>query len=532
MPDRDDEPLRALDGWVVLGLVALTVALGAAVTVFGVTGVYHDDGIYVASARALAQGHGYRVASLPGTPLQTKYPPIYPALLAALTWIWPRFPADLALLHAANLLIAGIAVGASYAYLVRWGYAARGTAGLAGLLVATSATFLWYAGMLLSEMTYLLLLVLALWWLEAVLAAPTVRRRDLVGLGVCLALPFACRVIGLVAPLAVGLGLVVLRRRRDLPWVGLGAALVAGSWAGWVAWSLHREPAVPAYYTRYAHPLAASLQVPVNNALHLLFDPGLLLLGGVYGWVGHGWVGVFGLVAVALGALPIAWAVVQARRGRLVLPALLLAYFAVLLIYPWPPIRYLVPVQPFLFAGALWVAGRGPRWAPRATAALAVLLAALGMAATIDLGRLSHARGYPAVPFSAPETTPRWASWQHVFAWIDQHTAPDAVIACPLDPVIYLYTGRHAFRPFHHRSTALFYGAQGPPLGPPEEMAQILRRGGADYLATGAFPGFAEAPYFARQVVEATRRGWLVPVWADPEDGRFAVYAVHLSGEP
>ena len=60
-------------------------------------GFYHDDSIYWVSARSLAMGDGYRIESLPGQPYQTKYPPLYPALLAGIWKINPQFPANLPL---------------------------------------------------------------------------------------------------------------------------------------------------------------------------------------------------------------------------------------------------------------------------------------------------------------------------------------------------------------------------------------------------------------------------------------------------
>ena len=58
-------------------------------------GIRHDDGIYWVCARSLALDQGYRIASLPAQPNQTKYPPLYAWLLS---WIWrarPSFPANL-----------------------------------------------------------------------------------------------------------------------------------------------------------------------------------------------------------------------------------------------------------------------------------------------------------------------------------------------------------------------------------------------------------------------------------------------------
>jgi hypothetical protein len=48
-------------------------------------GHFHDDSIYWVCARSLASGSRYRIASLPGEPYQTKYPPLYPGLLS-LVW--------------------------------------------------------------------------------------------------------------------------------------------------------------------------------------------------------------------------------------------------------------------------------------------------------------------------------------------------------------------------------------------------------------------------------------------------------------
>jgi hypothetical protein len=41
-------------------------------------GAYHDDAVYLVSAKALADHSGYRIVSLPEQPFQTKYPPVFP----------------------------------------------------------------------------------------------------------------------------------------------------------------------------------------------------------------------------------------------------------------------------------------------------------------------------------------------------------------------------------------------------------------------------------------------------------------------
>ena len=60
-------------------------------------GHLHDDAIYFVSAKSIAEGHGYRILSLPGEPYQTKYPPLFPMLLALVWKVRPDFPGNLPL---------------------------------------------------------------------------------------------------------------------------------------------------------------------------------------------------------------------------------------------------------------------------------------------------------------------------------------------------------------------------------------------------------------------------------------------------
>ncbi len=62
----------------------------------------HDDGIQYLTGKSLAQGSGYRIASLPENPAETKYPPLFPLYLSMVWRINPSFPANLRL---ASLLL-------------------------------------------------------------------------------------------------------------------------------------------------------------------------------------------------------------------------------------------------------------------------------------------------------------------------------------------------------------------------------------------------------------------------------------------
>ena len=74
-------------------------------------GRFHDDSIYLSSAKALADGQGYVMPSVPGEPPQTKYPPLITFLTAAnLCWSadwFGRFHDDSIYLSSAKALADG-----------------------------------------------------------------------------------------------------------------------------------------------------------------------------------------------------------------------------------------------------------------------------------------------------------------------------------------------------------------------------------------------------------------------------------------
>src|SRR6476646_6716471 len=59
-------------------------------------GVLQDDGMYLTDGKALAEGAGYRILSLPAQPYDTRYPPLYPLYLSLAWRAVPAYPANLA----------------------------------------------------------------------------------------------------------------------------------------------------------------------------------------------------------------------------------------------------------------------------------------------------------------------------------------------------------------------------------------------------------------------------------------------------
>lgn len=80
-------------------------------------GLYHDDGIYIVTAKALAEGHGYRIISLPDAIPQSKYPPVFPLMLAAVWKAYPHFPQNVPLLKLVPLVSEAIWLYLAFLYV-------------------------------------------------------------------------------------------------------------------------------------------------------------------------------------------------------------------------------------------------------------------------------------------------------------------------------------------------------------------------------------------------------------------------------
>lgn len=527
--------LRRLDVVVAVVLAGVMLAAGAWRMVPGVVGAVHDDGVYVSTAKSIAAGQGYRLVNLPGEPPQTKYPILYPAVLAIVWMLVPAFPQNAVFMQWTSLTAAAIGVGLAYLFLVRFGYASRAAAGAGALLAALTPMFVYLSTLTMSESVFGLLMVVALWGAErAAIRGPGSRRSQIVT-GIGLALPFLCRGFGLAVP--AGVGLASLRARRSLMVATATAAAMIGAWMAW-SWLALRAtpPGVAGYYTNYADSVAATFTV---NAPRILAINAMLLLTSTVGLaldglrrLGPAW--SFGLVQVFLVAGLVAWIAIvrDAWRGQ-ILPACLLMYGALAVVWPWPPPRFLVPVLPLLvpiaFSSTGRLVARLPVPIPSAGRAAGVVILAIALAGHVmslrDVGSLSRAAGYP---FDSGVTgqvnVATWAGYRDLFAWIRDHTRDDDVVACGLDTMVYLYTDRQGFRPAVYHPEAS-YGVPVSPIGAPTEVRDLLIGGGADYLVL--VPGYSEHEALARTVtaIQAESPDLLQPVYSG-SDARFVVYKV------
>lgn len=527
------------------GAVALTwrdgacaVALAAAVLfgaghrmVPGVVGVIDDDAVYAVTAKALAEGDGYRLTNLPGAPAQTKYPVLYPALLAL---GWKAATTREAQIFAMQAMTAGmgaVAMALAYLYGVRFGVASRGAALAGAAITVTAPNVLFYCSQTLSEMSFAVALVAALWAVESRLrAAGSNAARDLL-VGVLLGLPLLCRTAGVTIP--VGVFVVLVWRKIDVRWIAAGAFAVTLPWFLWV---LHGTAAaadgVIGYQTDYFGWWRAngSLQVPVRNLQNAAIGFGQIELEAMARAL-YARTGLAGALLFPLGILP--WIATAARARRMEpLPVAMLTYFALLLAWPWPPDRFLVPILPFLAAFSIDGAWRlASRAIP--TRAAAAMLAVITVAAMVSNGwllsryaSLGRTTGFPYFNLTAEPV--QWRHYREAFEWLAAHTKPGEVVAAGFDTMTSLYTDRPAVRPFELRPLSLYYGAAEPPLGTVAEFEDALARYEARYMLLTPLPAYTMETAFFELVYAASDRSpsMLRPVWQSAEDGRFVIFQV------
>jgi hypothetical protein len=412
-------------------------------------GCFHDDSIYWISARSLASGAGYRIASLPGAPFQTKYPPLYPLLLAGVWRAWPEFPANLRLAALLSWTIAAAYLAASRVAFHDLG-ARYETALLA--LVALNPWVALGGVSLLSELPFSVLAIAALALTERARSRKAPEWLAAAAGGVA-ALAYLTRSAGIVLLVAGPLALLKQRKRALL-----FAAAMLPAVAGWTLWShLHRSPAADAlsiYYTDYLGYYLRDLRLAdLPLVVWTNLDSMVCSLGGLF---------VFGLgdgvwgrsAARILAAAAVAGTVRLARRhGWKAYHLFAAPYTAVLLVWDFTPDqRFLVPLLPLALAGlgcelgnlagalrVAWSGGRANR------AAAAGVCALLGAGLLFAGRRTANAFGTALPEFMSRHRTASAAALP-VCRWIGANLPPDAKLLAYYDVLVYLHTGRRASR--------------------------------------------------------------------------------------
>ncbi|HEY2842127.1 MAG TPA: glycosyltransferase family 39 protein [Bryobacteraceae bacterium] len=408
----------------------------------------HDDGVLYISGKTLAAGEGFRIASLPEDPSQTKFPPLYPLYLSLIWRLDPRFPQNLLLATLFSWITLAACLALAWRLYRSDGFSEKRTWLVAALLAVNPYMILFGCSMF-SEMFFTCCV------LATFLAARRSVSEGATGMmvlaGLAAGAAYLSRTAGIALLISVPAWLIW---KKELRRAAVFAATMLPAVAGWSLWMRahlpHTADQTLLYYTDYygfwmANIRQENLAVLLwKNADQMLYSMGSLVLPKVFEALP---VKILTqVIAVAMIA-----GVVRLLRRRIAVDYALFALISagILMIWHYPPTeRFLLPLFPLLIAGLITelehlasmfkAAFRKKALSERvvaagfSTAVVGLFAAALFLEFYVSFGFLQA---------SADQKRAKLSDLRTAYAWMSENLPPSATILSYDDPLLYLYTG-------------------------------------------------------------------------------------------
>jgi hypothetical protein len=409
----------------------------------------HDDAIYDIVSKAVAQGEGYRISSLPAAPFETKYPPMLIWMLATIWRINANFPQNLVLVTMLQWAMIPPFLWLSLVWFRRLGLSGmQRWIGLT-LLAVGPYTVLFGAG-IFTEVLFSVLLLVSLLACEEARTRQTGWPWAAAG-GFLAGFAYLTRTAGIVVIVAIPIVFLVWKKRREAGAFVLAALPAAIAWTVWTK----------------LHQTSASDMMTLYNTNYLRFE--LLNVNfadlGVVVWKNLGFM-LYGMGALAfpLELDSFGWQVLRMTvaagiirgvsrhwRNPVVQPYIVIALLTVaeLLVWHYPPnLRLMYPLIPLVTAGLIWEAENFGRLIRTARAhrqlsqrAAALVISGLAAVAVVVAGWMQGYMLFRTLPDMVSENERLLAERKAVYGWINQHVDPNAAILA-YNPTLYLYTAR------------------------------------------------------------------------------------------
>jgi len=484
-------------------------------------GIYHDDSIYLLTAKSLATGNGYRIPSTPGNIAQTKYPILYPAVLSLVWRLAPDFPANVHWLKSVSLLFVLGWLALSFILLKRWLDDPLVAVSLVAV-IAACPNVIFLATSALSETQFACILTgcLLLLFKAEIQPSPALY----LGAGLLAGGAYLTRSVGFVLILVPTLYLLGKRQWKHAFRYALPATLLAAGWLFWQVRNQHAnlDPYLSAsnYYTGYNvvinYSLVEKLNIVSLNVLHLVTSPYQLFLRLLPQAPGL----AFSATFLILGACGFAH-----DRKRRILGWALIGNVVVLMLWAWPPQRFLVPWLTIVVAYVWLGVPVGAR-----KYGLAFVWLIFACSTVSDMNHTLDAR-QSGFWYPAPVGAKDWAAFEEMARWARKNIEPEAVIQSNIDPTVYLFTGLKSVRGFSGNVAVGTYLGVKEPLGTPDQFRAGLIRANVRYLLVVKWSWFSECEYLERLQAELVRHypGELQQIYAGPVPG-FTVYRFSPGG--
>jgi hypothetical protein len=426
--------------WVVAGAV---LAVGMAIVNSLPVGVAFDDGMYVVLAKSLATGHGYRWLHVPGAPPATHFPPGYPAFLALLWLMGPSFPANVVLFKIANACLLAAGAAGVAVFLRRRCQLDPVAAGVIAVIGSVGIPTLALSSMVMSEPLFFALLMPMLLLAERVVDEDkSWKSAAWAGLAAGALTLVRSHAIAVVAALTF---LLIVRRRPRHAAVALGAAIAA--MLPWQLWVRVHEVAVPApikgMYGSYAAWLSRGLEADGPMLLWRTLQRTIAELSGMFasaagmGMPGIGqWIALVLFAILALVGLGALW------RHAPVTAAFIVSYLGVVVLWPFPPARFVWAIWPLIVILPVLGARTAWRWRPNVPHLRVARVMAMAGAALVLVGYMRYtATGYRGRWWSSIARENTQAA-RGLVSWTRARTRSSDVVMTNAEPLVYLYAHR------------------------------------------------------------------------------------------
>jgi len=322
---------------------------------FRAAGFHLDDGLYMVIAKSIHQGSGYRVLSLPGSPAQIQYPPLFPLALSLCWHINPSFPENIHLMRIFSVACALLAVFLAYIYIRLKSDYNFIIILLFLIALIFNPFFAIYSGQIMSEMLFTLFSLTSI--ILFIRHEQGRTRADLFGAFFFAGLALYTRSIGL-ALFAAFITRFLYRRRFKAALASLFILVVV--WSPWLCWLYCQFPSgagslaaapPPSYFEGIfssANHIIKSL--PLNTLMRLLhiasllcplacIERGLPLPAAVSAFI-------FTFICLFFFLKGIIY---EIKKSPSVDTCYILATLLILFLWPsWSQERYLVPLLPFI----------------------------------------------------------------------------------------------------------------------------------------------------------------------------------------
>ncbi|MDI6840231.1 MAG: hypothetical protein QMD71_05220 [bacterium] len=441
-----------------------------------VVGEIYDDGVYIWLAKCLINGKGFP---------SPRYPIGFPAILSPILKLFPQFPQNIIPLKSVSIIMTLLFLVSVYFFLTNCDYTTKNTALLITLLTAINPGILSLSVQVMSEMSYSLFVILALMFTELETTYYSTKNRFNILLflvplfGV---FSFLTRRIGISLILSVVIYYFIkVKLKRSIPIYFL-LIIFMSPWI-WYTQTHKTIGYIPEFWYKNLEHLSLGtigifdLIIRVGNNLWSVITRGI---GGIIFPFSISWTFlnmttimkmpflypllqlIFSLVAIVGFLYSFKNLRLKTQSSKPILGGFRLLHFymifytGIVLLWPFPPDRFLIPLTPFIFYYFIYgvqqlcycsqnsVDMQNRRfYTPKLYFYVLIGLIIISCLKR-DIGYIYNVHRYGHE--GGKEAGLLWNEKMIAYKWIKDNVSPDAVLASLNNYQVNLYTGRQTIR--------------------------------------------------------------------------------------